>query len=431
MKQSPHITAALFIYRLLWNIAIPILRFNPLLRVSRLLRDGFAQRLAKKPLPKADLWIQAASAGEAYLAIEILKQLQPVSPIKIVLSTTTQQGMDIFKKFVKELTQNKNITSSAQIFFPFDSPAIMKRALRSIDPKVVILLESELWPGLLSACKKTATKVALINGRMSEKSLRIYMLWPSFWRQLKPDGVLAISDNDAERFADLFGKEIVTRMSNIKFDRFMLHAEAGYGKNPFSKIIPKDSKFIILGSVRKEEEDAVIKVIQKIYRKKKEAIVGLFPRHPERIKYWGENLTRWKIKWVYRSALNKRVEKGTLILWDVFGELPFAYEIAHSVFIGGSLAPLGGQNFLEPLTSGIKPITGPDWSDFSWVGNDIIKEGLLIPVNNWQELSKELITQMDNPQDREKVRTEALEYIKNHQGGTRQACKKITQLLDS
>jgi 3-deoxy-D-manno-octulosonic-acid transferase len=430
MKHSLHLTAALFLYRLLWNIAIPILRFNPLLRVNRLLRDGFVQRLAKKPLPKADLWIQAASAGEAYLAIEIIKQLQPASPIEILLSTTMRQGMDIFKKASNDLSLNKNISSINHVFFPFDSPAIMKRALRSIEPKVVILLESELWPGLLSACKKTATKVALINGRMSEKSLKRYMFWPSFWRQLKPDGILAISDNDAERFAVLFGKKNVSRMSNIKFDRFMLDEESGHGKNPLSTLIPKDSKFIILGSVRKEEEDAIIKVIQEMYRKKKETIVGLFPRHPERIKCWGKNLTRLKIKWVYRSTLNKHVDKGTLILWDTFGELPFAYEIARSAFVGGSLAPLGGQNFLEPLTCGIKPITGPDWSDFSWVGNDIIKEGLLITVNNWQELSKELITQMDNPQDREKVRTKALEYIKKHQGGTRQACQKITQLLD-
>ena len=337
--------AAFLLYDLLWRIGIPFLRLN------RRLAEGYDQRRFRPPMPDpADIWIQAASVGESFLALELLKQLNPGRPVNILLTSNTRQGMEILEKASQEITLNERNISTARAYFPFDKPGIMKRAAAHIHPRIMVLLESEMWPAHLAALKKIGSSVLVINGRMKAQSLKGFLYWPSFWYRLKPDKILAISVDDAQRFGKLFGSQRVKIMPNIKFDRLDLTPEAPGKTNPLSPLFLPESQLIVFGSVRHQEEDQVQKILLEIRQKHPKVVTGLFPRHFHRLDSWASYLKAGKIPWCLRSKTDKPVSPGTVILWDTYGELTQAYQLATAALVGGTLAPLGGQNFLEPLT---------------------------------------------------------------------------------
>jgi len=146
-------------------------------------------------------------------------------------------------------------------YFPFDKPAIMQTAVANIHPQVMVLLETEIWPGLLRSLKKYRCQILIVNGRITKKILKRYLLWPSLWQKLRPDEVLAISHADAQRFSRLFGKAGVGVMSNIKFDRIAAATSCGDDKNKLKAILPAENPFIVLASVRQEEQIPVKNII--------------------------------------------------------------------------------------------------------------------------------------------------------------------------
>ncbi|GAJ13578.1 unnamed protein product, partial [marine sediment metagenome] len=162
----------------------------------------------------ADLWIQAASVGESYLTWSLLKSIKPVRPIKVIVTSNTIQGVKVLESAIKDITPNDRGVCASVAYFPFDKPSIMEDTVRKIRPKIMVLLESEMWPGLLNALKKYDCKTIIINGRITTKSLRRYLIWPSFWHRIRPDKILAISNDDANRFVRLFGDETVETMIN-------------------------------------------------------------------------------------------------------------------------------------------------------------------------------------------------------------------------
>ena len=408
----------LWVYSLAWTVAIPCLYFN-----SRM-REGFSQRLLKTfPARTVDLWIQAVSVGEAFLAIEIMKNLPAQPPIKVLITSNTKQGMEILAKALDQAIPH----AVEAAYFPFDKPAIMRKALQTISPRLVVLLESELWPGLLSACKKEGVRTLLINGRMTEKSLSSYLVWASFWRYLGPDKILAMSEDDAGRFRALFGPERVSTMQNIKFDR--VATVSVEEANKLGQALPVNVQFLVLASIRQPEEEQVASLIAEVLQRQPEIVIGLFPRHMHRLASWGKLLDRLSLSWQLRSETSSQVKKGTVILWDVFGELGAAYLYSQAVYVGGSMVPLGGQNFLEPLICGCKPSVGEHWDNFSWVGREIIATGLVDEVSTWPELRDLLLRNMKTPPQREKLKEQAIVYVNRRQGGTRQACACISESL--
>jgi 3-deoxy-D-manno-octulosonic-acid transferase len=304
----------------------------------------------------------------------------------------------------------------------------MTTAVQRIRPKVMVLLETEIWPGLLSALKQNRTRILIINGRLSASSVRAYRLLKALWRHRRPDLILAVSLADARRFSRIFGPHGIGVMPNIKFDRLQIATDAA--DNSLRSMLPETAPFLVLGSIRQEEEKSVENIISEIYRAAPQTVTGIFPRHMHRIGHWVETLGRMNMPWMLRSDMNGRtVKPGTLILWDTFGELNHAYGMARAVFVGGSLAPLGGQNFLEPLVCGVRPVIGPYWDHFAWVGEDIIRQGLVIKVGNQQSAVSELMERLRRPEPRGPVREAALKYIHERSGGTRQACDAILSAL--
>jgi len=382
-------------------------------------------------LNRANLWIQAASSGESYLVWSILKKLHPPKPVKVIVTSNTSQGLAILNRAIADISPNQRGVNAYSGYFPFDKPSIMETAVKTIRPRVMVLLESEIWPGLLSALKKHGCNTLIINGRITARSLARYLIWPSFWRLIGPDKILGISKSDAKRFATIFGKEHVEVMSNIKFDNIGNINHGLETEKDLGKIMRSGTPFLVLGSTRQEEEPVIKKIILDIRRRCPHAVIGLFPRHMYRLAYWKETLDRIAVPWILRSQIEKQVPEGTVILWDAFGELSSAYKLSKGAFVGGSLAPLGGQNFLEPLTCGVIPVIGPSWKNFAWVGREIVEQGLVHVATNWKEVSNFLIKSIEKATPREKVCNAAFMYVKNRQGGTAKACRLIEKLLNS
>ncbi len=432
----------LLIYDLFWAFAIPLLKFN------KRLAKGFDERSLKILPQKADLWIHGASVGEAYLAREILKNLRPGYPLRVLVTANTGQGIKILKEAAKEQSENNLIINTA--FFPFDRPAVMKKAIKAINPGLIVMLETELWPGLFFHAALSAIPVLIANGRISQKSLKFYLGFKSFWEKTKPREIMAISQKDAARYEKLFPESKVKVVSNIKFDRiktrpgqysyqysyqyscqYSYQYSCQYKDNPLRAVIPGKSPFLVMGSVRKKEEDDIEKIILYIKKRKKNTIIGLFPRHIKRVIPWTKRLDRLNMLWVLRSGLKSLPVNNAIIIWDVFGELNFAYEIAKAVFVGGSLAPLGGHNFLEPVTCGVIPVTGPFWDDFAWAGKDMENSGLLRIEKDWKAVAKALINNLDNPDSRKDVLKKADEFFSKKKGGVKEVCMIIGIYLQS
>lgn len=423
MVEKALLPILFFFYDLAWRVGISILRRNARLA------DGFQERLLETPMQQADLWIQAVSGGEAYLAVSILENLKPSSPINILVTTTTRQGLDILTPAADSINRSRNDLQIRCVFFPFDRPKIMNRAVRSIQPKLVILLESEIWPGLFYALKKNRVKFAIINGRINADSAKRFMFTRPIWRALYPDKILSISPLDADRFAPIFDRTEVGIMPNIKFDQIDFNRKRQDKDHPMAQLIGTEIPMVVLGSVRREEEPEILKIIEALCTGFEKVVLGLFPRHMERVSHWKESLTAQKIAWVLRSEAKPPLAPGTVIIWDTFGELITAYGLSCAAFVGGSLAPVGGQNFLEPLAYGIRPVIGPHWHNFSWVGKEIIDTGLVQQAADRQGVANLLVANLRQPYDREDVRVQALKYFKSRQGGTLLACRTIEGYL--
>lgn len=431
--------AMLGLYGLAWRAVQPGLKRNARLR------EGWEWRtLAAGAPPKADLWLQAASGGESYLAWELLRRLPEFLPAActgkrptVLVTTFTRQGLDVLERARAELAESVDLLPA---WFPLDAPKSMLRALDAVAPKAVVLLETELWPGLLAACRRRGVPALVLNARMTGKSLGNYRHVPGFWRSLGPKRVLAVSDDDAARFARLFPDARTGVMHNIKFDR--LDFCAAPARADLAALLPAPAEsqpgapaeaqpgtpFIVLGSVRKQEEDAVLFLIKGLRERVPGAVIGLFPRHMDRVDGWEEKLLQAGLP-VTRRSRGERARPGAVLLWDAFGEMGAAFALASACFLGGSLADLGGQNFLEPLAHGVVPVIGPFWSNFAWVGEEIFETGLVRQERDQQGVLDALCGLALDIPDKQAVRAAAESYVQSRRGGAEAACQAVAEYL--
>ncbi len=408
-------------YSGLWRAA------QPLLRRHKRLKDDFARRLvpddwltAGQPdlaaavpdisgpdAPPLRVWVQAASGGEAWLVHSLVPALAETlavhpalasRPVSLLCTTWTRQGLDILEKLPASPA-----VSVLPRHFPLDRPDVMRRAVAVARPDAVILLETELWPGLLAAARENDVPVLALNARMTEKSFRAYRRLAFFWREHAPERILAISAEDADRFTRLFGHpERVDVMPNIKFDRLLedsvrltrgdapasFRREAGMGD---------DALLAVLASVREEEEDLLLPVARALHGLSihgHPVAVAVAPRHMHRVEAWKAGLRAAGVPFRLRSMKGGQGGEDAatpftappVYLWDTFGELPSLYAIADAAYVGGSLVPLGGQNFLEAAAQGVIPLVGPHIDNFLWSGNELFTEGLAVMLSGASEL---------------------------------------------
>lgn len=425
----------LALYSGLWSAGMPFLRRN------KRLAEGFDQRLAPCSWPWGAggsrpegpvVWMQAASGGEAGLVARLAPELESLLPEKsrltLLATTCTRQGLDILEK----------IPSSEKLglvprLFPLDKPELMRRALGAARPDLIVLLETELWPGLMDAAKQENVPILVLNARMTAKSLSGYAWLTRFWQAHKPEAVLAVSQEDAGRFGRLFGPELTGTMPNIKFDSVKTQVQSmeDAEKAREKAGIAPDRPVIALASVRREEEEPLRPVVEELGRSSvngRPVSVIIAPRHMHRVRAWQSLFPK-------ASLASQGEAGGPLVIWDVFGRLKELYAASDAVFVGGSLAPLGGQNFLEAPAQGVRPVIGPHWKNFYWAGRDILDTGLVEQTDGPGQLGPKLLALAESrlltgrAKDRDEVRRSFLHWLEPRTGGAAQAASCIMQSL--
>ena len=413
MKETFFIRFLFFVYRILWVCATPFLLRSPRLK------EGADERTLKIiNFSEVDIWMHAASAGEAYIARQLLKNFDEDQRLDILITTNTSQGRGILEK---DLATARNHTVSIA-YMVFDDPVLVRKAVRFANPKLLVLIELEIWPALMAEMKRRKKRMIIVNGRMTEKSYKGYKKIAFLWRMLTPDIILANSEENKNRLQDLFQQKESYYVSNIKFDQI----ETG----KIHKRAVTENKTLILASIRKEEESEAIYLITELLKSFPDLHIDLFPRHLHRVKNWETLLADNNIGY----ALKTTCPGGRLpsvLIWDVFGELINAYQRADAAFVGGSLAPLGGQNFIEAFMNGVVPVTGPSISNFLWTGEEVFENGLVQKGNNKEEVLQLLTKMLKNPGDRTVIQQKADKYIRLKQGGSRKTCLHIVGLLQN
>ena len=403
-------------YHGVWRIAIPFLRRN------RRLAKGFNERVLANAIPApADLWFHAASTGEAYLAADLAAAILQTKPYSILFTTQTEQGRLILEKLA---TTHGEYPFQFR-YLPLDYPPLMNRFVQAVNPKAAVLLETELWPALLRALKKNGSKVMIANGRITERSFRRLRWVSSIWEMLAPDQLMATSEGDAERFATLFGCPAKV-VPNMKFDQLKIPPqELRFSKTDFCD---KDVPLVVLGSVRTQEVQAVGKIISGLLAEKPELIFAIFPKHVHQLAVWETLLDKLKLPFQYRSQMKTSAASDSVILGDTIGELKTLYGVADAVFVGGSLAPLGGQNFLEPLLYGRRPVIGPYRDNFKWVGVELFDQKLVKQAETPEAVVKAILQSLEHP-DFQQCRVAVEQYLTAKQGGTEQTVTALQKLL--
>jgi len=423
MAQTQPISSAtrlvLTVYTFLWAV------LPPFLLLSRRLRPSLKKRLWCRSKPgRADIWIQAASTGEAGLAREILDSWPESRPLRALVTTNTLQGLEVLA--------SQSFPAQVEVqtaLCPRDSLFAIRAWLRACRPRAAVFLETELWPGMMRACQTERVPLVILNGRLSSRSLARYLFLESLWSDLAPGRILAVTKQDADRFGRLFPSARIATMPNIKFDRARSNEPIPFVHNPLSALLKAQSQFVVFGSVRRQEERLVAPVIQCLAQDHPKAIFGIFPRHLNRLDFWKEWLSKQELSWELRSRLTKQVPQGTIILWDRFGELEQAYALARGAFVGGTLTPLGGQNFLEPLNQGIIPCIGPFWPSFAWAGHDLQDQDLVKVVHTPEQLVTALQDDLSHTPQRDKVHQRFQDFVQARSGGTEKAIREVIRLL--
>jgi 3-deoxy-D-manno-octulosonic-acid transferase len=257
-----------------------------------------------------------------------------------------------------------------------------------------------------------------------------------------------VSETDAQRFSRVFDRAQVTVIPNMKFETLESQAsqsgtpenstsENGTSKTRVSEtgsaapadIVQGPRPLSVFASIRRQEERQVLKMIHSLFDQHPKQVIALFPRHMHRIDPWKRHLKKSGVPFFLRSALSGPPAVPGIILWDRFGEMRQVFAYARAVFMGGSLAPLGGQNFLEPLLQGAPVVTGPFWDDFFWVGTQVFDKGLVIRKPDWRTAAHAMAVCLTQSEGRETRRQNARAYVASRSGGTDTACRSILAAL--
>ncbi len=343
-----------------------LLGYLPVLAFKRLRPDGYGRSLGQRlgrfgeGLPREPrCWIHAVSVGEAATAVPLVEAITRRWPqLGIVMTTVTPTGARIVADRLASRVVHR--------YFPIDLPGPVRRALDAVNPRFFLCMETELWPNLLRALAARGVPSMIANGRISDRSFRRYRLVRFFTaRMLAHVRVLAMqSEEDARRIIALGARpERVVVTGNIKSD--LIPPEGG-GDALWQRLLGLDDgePVWVAGSTHRGEEAIVLDVYLHLRARMPTLTLVLAPRHPERVAEVERLVRERRLQPVRRSDLPKSQARGAVIIVDTVGELAQIYRVASVVFVGGSLAPTGGHNMLEPALLRKPVLFGPHTTNF-------------------------------------------------------------------
>ena len=403
-------------------------------------RAGFEQRfgrydskLKQAVTNRQMLWLHAVSVGEVNVCTHLIEALEPRLPnLKIVVSTTTTTGM-------AEL-QRKLPSRIQKIYYPIDRRDCVVRALATIHPQAIVLVEAEIWPNFIWRAREMRIPLFLVNARFSHRSFRGYKLLHFLFRPLFAAfaGAGCQNEADAARLRELgFRPETIHVVGNLKFDAAKLDERRPLEVPQLLRQIgvPPTARLLIGGSTHAGEEAILAEVFQRLKPRFPDLFLVLVPRHFERGKEVGRVLEGRGIKFVYRKDITSQAQmaEGTTdcLLVNTTGELKYFYEYATIIFVGKSLTAEGGQNPLEPGILGKPMIFGPNMQNFQAMTDALLAQGGAVQVRDARELEAALADLLADEARAAQVGRNAQEVIRQNQGSIdRTAAMIIAQLKE-
>ncbi|HMS41463.1 MAG TPA: 3-deoxy-D-manno-octulosonic acid transferase [Pyrinomonadaceae bacterium] len=397
--------------------------------------SGFWQRFGK--LPKFEqgdrkvLWLHCVSVGETNAAQPLVNEIVTHFPeYRLVVSTTTKTGQELAKKLFKDKAE-------LVFYFPFDWKFTVKRALRTIKPSVVLLMETELWFNFLRQTSKSGARIAIVNGRLSEKSFTRYSYLKRTMQRVLHYIDLALMQGraDAKRFIDLGIRSSKVKITgNIKFDQDF--AENNLTDDFRARFaITENSPLIVAASTHAPEETLILQAFKDVWKNSvsdKLPRLLIAPRHPERFAEVGELIEKSGFDWVKRSENESSRDKSAeIILLDSIGELRAIYSLAELVFVGGSLIPHGGQSILEPALARKAIVTGFYTMNFTEIVREFSNQNALIqlPKNGESKLVEVFAELLQDVEKREKLAANAFAVMKKNRGATAKTIEHLKDFL--
>ena len=388
-------------------------------------REGFRERLGTVPARlrryiegKPVIWLHAVSVGETLAATRLTLGLRAALPAyAVVISTTTPTGQRVARE---------RFGGDSVFFYPVDFAFAVRAYLLTLQPRIVILMESELWPRMIFECVTVRIPVAVVNARVSDRSLPRYLRLRTLWRPLlqRVTLLLAQSNEDARRWQRIGAPaERVHSIGNLKFD--VIAADATPLAALIKEGLPPTAKVLVCGSTHDGEDAILLHCWQQLSFDN--AVMILAPRHPERTGSIEQLATASGIETVRLSQWRiapSRLAPGSILLVDTVGELAALYSLAQAAFIGGSLVPHGGQNPLEAARFGVPLLMGPSYENFMDVVHGLTQAGLLTHVTE-ASLCETLRSRLEAAPDPASMETSRT-FFQAQSGGTTRA---ITALL--
>lgn len=372
-------------------------------------RFGFLPESLQQPRRRqgaGSIWIHAVSVGETLAVAGLVEELKRRYPErKIFMSHVTPAGRETGEKqwpTLSALGDNAGPGRTAvagRFYLPLDWQGPVRRVLARIQPDVLVIVETELWPNLVREAHRFGTRIVVVNARLSDRSFRGYRRLEPFMRRIlsRVDAICAQTPRDAERFRRLGAPpERVATTGNLKFDG--RPPELG----PLPRLLGRALKtarrgpVMVAASTMPGEEKLVLRAWNSIRNAYPEALLILAPRHPVRFEAVSEMLAAAKISFVRRTAIEtaedemaQQMQAPEVLLLNTLGELAGIMELADLVFVGGSLVPTGGHNLLEPAYWAKPILFGPYMNNFRDIAALFLEARAALQVRSSSELARE------------------------------------------
>jgi 3-deoxy-D-manno-octulosonic-acid transferase len=402
---------------------------------------GFKQRLGFLPkfnsAGKKVIWIHCVSVGETNAARPLAIKIKEIFPdFSLVISTTTRTGQNLAQTALTDI-------ADLVFYFPFDWRSTVRRSLRHIKPSVVLLMETELWFNFIRETYHAGARLAIVNGRLSERSYGRYSKMRGFMNRVLGylDLALMQGNADATRLMSLGIRASKVRVTgNLKFDHEPGANEAVLTDELRERFgITEDEPLIIAASTHAPEESWILEAFEKLRKTSGDNLPRLLiaPRHPERFNEVAETINEAGFSYARRTApQSSRDATVEVILLDSIGELRAAYPLAEIVFVGGSLIAHGGQSIFEPAAAGRAIITGPHTANFHAAVSEFSDKDAIIQLP--RIANKEIPTKLaaafkellSNTERRAALGANALSTINHNRGAVAKTLDYLLPLLE-
>ncbi len=406
------------LYSLVYSIALPLflpreLSKRPSELRRRWLKERFGFIKANKKKDKKRIWIHAVSVGESIAARPVIKRLRQRSDVELFTTTVTDTGQKVMKEFLKD---------GEHVFYaPFDIPVAVKRFLNIIEPDLLIIMETEIWPNLINIANNRGVKICLINGRISESSYRGYRKIGFLMKDVlrKFQYLCMQTEEDRRRIVAIGADERKTKvLGNLKFD-------VPRPDCPPDWINGLGKPRIVAGSTHEGEDEIVLDAFRAVKERFPEATLILAPRHPERFDSVADLVKEKGFRLGRRSG--QEFQDIEVLLLDSIGELAAVYGGADIAIMGGSFVDRGGHNLFEPASWEVPVLCGKFMYNFP-LSEEFFKDGAALKTTP-EGLANDLLRLLSDQSYRDRMGRKALDLYKRHSGGVDKTMEIINELL--